>query len=74
MGTIILVNASSNRNGSTQAAAGILVSIHTETAPTLDGLATEAIWKDATEIIISLIGGTNPGISSRPLIGLLQSR
>lgn len=39
VGAITLINASSNGNGSARAAAGTLVSIHTETAPTLDGLA-----------------------------------
>ena len=61
VGAITLINAGSNGNGSTRDAAGTLVSIHTETAPTLDGLATETIWKDATEMTISLVGGTNPG-------------
>lgn len=40
VGAIILINVSSSGNGSSRATAGTLVSLYTETAPTLDGLAT----------------------------------
>jgi hypothetical protein len=38
-------------------AAGDLVSLHVDTAPTLDGVADEAVWADAEELVVSVIGG-----------------
>ena len=36
---------------------GILVSLHVDTAPTLDGVADEAFWADAEELVVSVVGG-----------------
>jgi hypothetical protein len=38
-------------------AAGTLVSLNTDTAPTVDGVADEAIWADAEELVVSVVGG-----------------
>jgi hypothetical protein len=40
---------------------GNLVSHYTETAPTLDGVADEAAWADAEELVISVAGGDANG-------------
>ena len=39
----------------------VLVSLAVDTAPTLDGLADEALWADAEELVVSLSGGDANG-------------
>ena len=39
----------------------VLVSLAVDTAPTLDGVADEALWADAEELVVSLSGGDANG-------------
>lgn len=39
----------------------VLVSVYVDTAPTLDGMADEAVWANADELSVTLSGGGIPG-------------
>jgi hypothetical protein len=63
--SIMLIGAALIPLGSTLGQGGgdgnTLVSLHVDSAPTLDGMADEAIWADAEELVISVTDGGADG-------------